>query len=95
MTAVKSGVRTPFTRGPANGMVFNKDSEDAAYLVWLDDGEGNLFLIDEATISGSSVDPLDLSVDGKDNTNPFTPAKPLCLCDNEKLIMRAFESGVG
>jgi hypothetical protein len=93
MTAVKNAVRTPFTRGPANGMVFNKDASNTAlYLVWLDDGEGNLFLIDSGSVGGGDVEPLDLSGAGPGDPNAFTPAKPLCLCGNEKLIMRAFIS---
>jgi len=88
LEAVESALRTPFTRGEESGMCFSSEAAVATLRVYFDDGEGNEMLIATVAISAGSVAPLDLSVNGSE-INPFTPSKPLSLCDDEKIIVRA------
>jgi hypothetical protein len=94
LEGVEGALRTPFTRGEEAGMIFNPEADIAVVGVYFEDELGNRMLIALNFAAADAATPLDLSVTGSD-VNPFTPAKPLSLCDGEKLVVRATLQGGG
>lgn len=88
LEAVESGLRTPFTRAATNGYIFNHQAEEVFVGVFFEDGLGNSMLIGFQSVPASGAAAIDLS-GAAPGENPFTPLKPLCLCDDEKLVARA------
>lgn len=88
LEAVESGLRSPFIRATTNGYVFNRQADEVNVNVYFEDGLGNSMLIGLVNVAASDSAPLDLS-GGVPGDNPFNPYKPLCLCDDEKLVVRA------
>jgi hypothetical protein len=92
LEAVEGVLRTPFTRGEEAGFVFNLDASACDFGVFFEDDAGNRMLIAVGSVDASGTLALDLSVNGS-AVNPFTPAKPLCLFDGEKIVITALVGG--
>lgn len=94
MEGVEKALRTPTMTaavgtGPFSGWAFNSETVTLPQLkFYFQDELGNKMLI--ANISSPlGGGPLDLAVTPPSTPNPFTLFKPLCLCEDEKIVMRA------